>query len=435
MKRSNSATSLILLPKASDGPNVSFDRAAALAETLPTPFLVLSTSRVHATIRTLRRCLPRVELFYAMKSNPDPELLRLLSGLVDGIDVASYGEVVLADAAGVSPDRLFHSNPIKKESDITECVRHGIRWFTFDNVDEIPKLQAQAPGADVLLRVAIQNASCVVDLGAKFGAQECDAVPLMGAARAAGLNVRGVAFHVGSQSTDPAIYLTALMAARGVFDQAASVGLDLDTLDIGGGFPVSYRTEVPGLDEFCKVISQGLTDLFPESVRVIAEPGRCISGGAMTLVVRVIGRSMRNGVPWYFIDDGVYGAFSGKLFDHCDYPLMPMKKGPATECVVAGPTCDSIDIVARDQRLPELEIGDLLLVPGMGAYTKASATSFNGFVPPVTVVEPDERVSLKRRRVGSRVGRMEPASSRIAAQPLVTVGDIAARKAVGRPSA
>lgn len=434
MKRSSSARSLILLPKASDGPNVSFDRAVALAETLPTPFLVLSTSRVHATVRTLRRCLPRVELFYAMKSNPDPELLRLLNELVDGIDVASYGEVMLADAAGVSPDRLFHSNPIKKESDITDCVRHGVRWFTFDNGDEIPKLQAAAPGADVLLRLAIQNTSCVVDLGAKFGAQEKDAVSLMLAARAVGLNLRGIAFHVGSQSTDPSVYLTALTIARGVFDQAASAGLDLDTLDIGGGFPVTYRTEVPALEEFCRVTSQGLTDLFPETVRVIAEPGRCISGGSMTLVVRVIGKSIRNGMPWYFIDDGVYGAFSGRLFDHCDYPLMPIKKGPATDCVVAGPTCDSIDIVARDQRLPELEIGDLLLVPGMGAYTKASATSFNGFLPPITVVEPDERVSLKRRRLGPRVGRIDT-GSRLAAQPLVDAGGMATRKAVGRPSA
>ncbi|MBI4477115.1 MAG: type III PLP-dependent enzyme [Acidobacteria bacterium] len=433
MKRGNSARSLILLPKASDGPTVSFDRAVALAETLPTPFLVLSTSRVHATVRALRRTMPRVELFYAMKSNPDPELLRLLNGLVDGIDVASYGEVVLADAAGFSPDRLFHSNPIKKESDITDCVRHGIRWFTFDNSDEIPKLAAAAPGADVLLRLAIQNSSCVVDLGAKFGAHHADAVRLMLAARDAGVNVRGVAFHVGSQSTDPTVYLTALTMARSVFDQAAAAGLNLDTLDIGGGFPVTYRTEVPTLEEFCRVVTQGLTELFPEHVRVIAEPGRCISGGAMTLVVRVIGRSVRNGVPWYFIDDGVYGAFSGKLFDHCDYPLMAMKKGAATECVVAGPTCDSIDVVSRDQMLPELEIGDLLLVPGMGAYTKASATSFNGFAPPVTVVEPDERVSLKRRRVTTRVARI--AARSLAAEPLVEAGGLAARKAVGRPSA
>jgi ornithine decarboxylase len=163
------------------------------------------------------------------------------------------------------------------------------------------------------------------------------------------------------------------------------------------------------LEDFCRVVSRGLSQLFPAGVRVIAEPGRCISGDSMTLVVRVIGRSIRNGIPWYFIDDGLYGAFSGKLFDHCDYELIPQRIGPVHECVVAGPTCDSIDIVSRDQPLPDLEVGDLLLVPSMGAYTKASATSFNGFQPPVTVVDDGQTAPRKRaRRVGSKSRVVRP---------------------------
>ncbi len=400
MKSAHGALPPILLSTTPIEPNLSFDRAAVLAQSVATPFLVLSATRVEHSIRTLRTYLPDVELYYAMKSNPDPELLKLVGRLVDGIDVASYGEVAIAAAAGIAPARLFHSNPIKKERDIIECVRHGVQWFTYDNADEIVKLRAHAPAANVLLRVAIKNTSCVVNLGAKFGAQESDALPLVLAGRAAGLNVRGVAFHVGSQSIDPRIYSTSLKLARRLFDKAAAAGVDLDTLDIGGGFPVSYRTAVPRLEEFCRVVSRGLAELFPDGVRVIAEPGRCISGDAMTLVVRVIGRSVRHGVPWYFIDDGLYGAFSGKLFDQCDYQLMAAKSGPARACVVAGPTCDSIDIVARDQMLPELEVGDLLLVPAMGAYTRASATWFNGFNPPATVI--DERMSPKVRRIGPR---------------------------------
>ncbi len=151
--------------------------------------------------------MPGVELYYAMKSNPDPELLGLLSGLVDGIDVASYPEVALAAAAGVTPERLFHSHPVKKDTDIVACVRHGVQWFTFDNPDEIPKLRLHAPDASVLLRVAIKNDSCVVDLGAKYGAHQDEALALILQARAAGVNVRGIAFHVGSQSSDPAIYI------------------------------------------------------------------------------------------------------------------------------------------------------------------------------------------------------------------------------------
>jgi ornithine decarboxylase len=414
MKNRNNALQLVPLPEPPVDLNLSFTRAATLAEKVATPFLVLSATRIRKRIETLRTYLPGVELFYAMKSNPDPKMLGLLNGLVNGIDVASYGEVKAAAEAGISPDRIIHSNPIKKEIDIINCVKHGMQWFTFDNIDEIWKLQMHAPGTNVLLRVAIKNTSCVVNLGAKFGAQECDALPLLLAARDAGLQVRGIAFHVGSQSSDPGIYLTALRLVRGIFDQAAAVGLNLDTLDIGGGFPVSYRTIMPSIEEFCQVASQGLNEFFPEGVRVLAEPGRCISGDSITLVVRVIGRSVRNGIPWYYIDDGVYGAFSGKLFDNCDYQLIPLRSGHVTQCVVAGPTCDSIDIVAGDQMLPSLELGDLLVVPAMGAYTRASATCFNGFVPPLMVVDTEEdafptsqRAKCARpRRIGPRVSRI-----------------------------
>ena len=409
MKNGNGAQTPTPMPKPAAEPGLSFDRAAVLAGTVPTPFLVLAPSRIHQSIRTLRTCLPGVELYYAMKSNPDPELLGLLSGLVDGIDVASYPEVALAAAAGVTPERLFHSHPVKKDTDIVACVRHGVQWFTFDNPDEIPKLRLHAPDARVLVRVAIKNDSCVVDLGAKYGVHQDEALALILQARAAGVNVRGIAFHVGSQSSDPAIYLTALKVVRRLFDDAAAAGVRLDTLDIGGGFPVVYRTEMLKLEDFCRVVSRGLSQMFPAGVRVIAEPGRCISGDSMTLVVRVIGRSIRNGIPWYFIDDGLYGAFSGKLFDHCDYELIPQRIGPVHECVVAGPTCDSIDIVSRDQPLPDLEVGDLLLVPSMGAYTKASATSFNGFQPPVTVVDDGQTAPRKRaRRVGSKSRVVRP---------------------------
>jgi ornithine decarboxylase len=424
MKNGNGAVSPISMPKPAGEPGLSFDRATVLAGTVATPFLVLTPSRIQQSIRTLRTCLPGVELYYAMKSNPEPELLGLLNGLVDGIDVASYPEVAMAAAAGVAPGRLFHSNPVKKDTDITACVRHGVLWFTFDNADEIVKLRAHAPAANVLLRVAIKNESCVVDLGTKFGAHEDEALSLLLQARAAGVNVRGIAFHVGSQSTDPGIYISALKLVRRLFDDAAKAGVRLDTLDIGGGFPVAYRASVPKLEDFCRVVSRGLSQMFPAGVRIIAEPGRCISGDSMTLVVRVIGRSMRNGIPWYFIDDGLYGAFSGKLFDHCDYELIHSKRGPVRECVVAGPTCDSIDIVSRDQMLPDLEIGDLLIVPGMGAYTKASATSFNGFQPPATVVDDGRIASPKRaRRMPSKPRAVRPrAASGITSRRLPAVG-------------
>jgi ornithine decarboxylase len=379
-------------------PNLTFQEATELAKEHPTPFLVLSPTKIRENIERLRYHLPGVRIYYAMKSNPSKHIMRIVRDLVDGIDVASFGEVRVCEKMGISSDRLVHSHPIKKQSDLKICYERGVRWFVFDNKCEIPKLRESAPAANFLLRVAIRNDHCIVNLSSKFGAQKEDVVPLLREARKSGLNVRGIAFHVGSQCTDPLTYLSALEYVRGIFDAACSLGLSLDTLDIGGGFPVSYRESLPNLGEFCEVVSDAIGSFFPSGVAILAEPGRCISGDSITLVTRVIGSSKRDGVTWYYIDDGVYGAFSGKFFDNCDYRLVPSRNGRPTRCVVAGPTCDSIDIVARDQQLPPLAIGDLILVPGMGAYTSASATSFNGFPPPAVVVFPRESCRTQRHR-------------------------------------
>lgn len=366
--------------------NLSFDQARVLVQTISTPFLALSVDRLKAKFQILKRELPGIELYYAMKSNSNPRILDVVANLADGVDVASCSEVIKSKTAGIPADKLLHSHPIKSTPDIENCVREGVSWFIFDNEDELPKLKKFAPYGNVLLRIAILDNSSVVNLSIKFGAEEQKALSLIRKALAMGVRVRGLAFHVGSQCRKPGNYHSALQTCRRIFDAAQAEGIELDVLDIGGGFPIGYRVDVPSLSQFCSVVSESLKTLFPRNVRVIAEPGRCICGDAMTLVVSVIGKAVRGGVPWYYIDDGLYGSFSGKVFDLCDYRLLTDRLGPYTQCVVAGPTCDSIDIVSRDQPLPKLEIGDLLLVPGMGAYTSVSATFFNGLNPARTVV-------------------------------------------------
>jgi ornithine decarboxylase len=386
--------------------NLSFDQANILARTIPTPFLALSAERLKAKFQILKKELPGVELYYAMKSNSNPRILELVSIFGDGVDVASVNEVKRAKAAGIRADRLLHSHPIKSTRDIENCVKEGVSWFTFDNEDELSKLKKFAPHCNVLLRLVVLQNSSVVNLSLKFGAEEHNALPLIQKAIAAGLQVRGLAFHVGSQCRNPDNYRAALLACKRIFDAAQRKGIKLDVLDIGGGFPIGYRADVPPLSQFCFGVSDSLKTLFPTDVRVIAEPGRCICGDAITLVVSVIGKAVRRGVYWYFIDDGVYGSFSGKFFDLCDYRLLVDKSGPYTECVVAGPTCDSIDVISKDQPLPKLEIGDLLLVPGMGAYTCASATFFNGFSPARTlVIEEMNEIGLMHLRSSTANGR------------------------------
>ncbi|MGE5195209.1 MAG: type III PLP-dependent enzyme [Deltaproteobacteria bacterium] len=362
-------------------PVVSFAEAESLAGRFGTPLLVASRTALLRNYEALRSSLPGVEFFYAAKANPADAILRPLCEAGSSVDVCSYGEMLAALKAGFTPEMMIHTHPCKTEQNLTNCYAEGLRWFTFDNANEIPKLARHAPDASLLLRLAVSSSSSLINLSAKFGAFEADAVPLMLAARDAGLAVRGMSFHVGSQCREPEDFRRALLQARRIWNRATAAGIDLEVLDIGGGLPAPYRDSVLSLDVYCRSLAGALDETFGDlAVRLIAEPGRGLVADTMSLITRVIGKSVRGGTPWYIIDDGLYGSFSGQVFDHVEYPLIARNADDRglLPCVVAGPTCDSSDVVARDQMLPDLDIGELLLVPTMGAYTCASASNFNG---------------------------------------------------------
>jgi ornithine decarboxylase len=216
-------------------------------------------------------------------------------------------------------------------------------------------------------------------LNKKFGAGRESAVELMLKAKEAGLDMAGIAFHVGSQTIMADPYLQALDIAREVFEEAKEAGLDLRILDIGGGFPIPTPSMKFNLPEMLKQISARLDEDFP-GIEIWAEPGRYICGTAVNLITSVIGVTERGGQPWYFLDDGLYGTFSGVIFDQWDFKLISFKEGDErVAATFAGPSCDSLDIMFRGRMTVPLEVGDLLLVPSCGAYTSASATTFNGF--------------------------------------------------------
>lgn len=360
---------------------LSFDQARSLAKQHGTPLLAVSPSALTDNYRTLTECLPGVELFYAAKANPDPLILSTLAGLGSSVDVCTHREAQAALAAGFSPDRMIHTHPCKTLANLTDCYADGIRWFTFDNELELDKFVGRAPDASLLLRLGVSSTSSVINLSAKFGAAPRNAQALLRAAQQRGLSVRGVSFHVGSQCLAAEDFLPVLTEVRKVWDRAIRAGFDLQVLDIGGGLPAPYREGIRPLERYCQILSGALQQTFGDlRPRIIAEPGRGVCAEAVTLVTQVIGKSVRKGVNWYIIDDGLYGSFSGKVYDHADFTLVAEDAGtrPLRMCVVAGPTCDSTDVVAKDQRLPNLEVGELLLVPTMGAYTSASASNFNG---------------------------------------------------------
>lgn len=358
---------------------LSREAVEKLASQYGTPLLVLSLEEVKKNYQVLKKYMPRVRIHYAIKANPHPEILRVMADMGSCFDVASDGEIRTLSAMGVEGGRMIYANPVKLGVGLEACRDCGVTKMTFDSASEIEKIKKQCPDATVLLRLRIDNSSAHVDLNKKFGAARENALALMLQAKEAGLDMAGVAFHVGSQTVSSDPYLHALDIARGLFDEAEAAGLHLRILDIGGGFPIPEPKVKFNLPEMLKQISARLNEDFAET-EIWAEPGRYICGTAVNLITSVIGVTERGGQPWYFLDEGLYGTFSGVIFDQWDFKLLSFKEGDErVAATFAGPSCDSLDIMFRGRMTAPLEVGDLLLVPACGAYTSASATTFNGF--------------------------------------------------------
>jgi ornithine decarboxylase len=350
------------------------------------PLLIIDCERVRAQLSRLKRALPGVVLHYALKPLPHPAVVRTIIAAGGYLDLATTGEVQLVRQLGVDPQRCIHTHPIKRGEDIANALHFGVRTFVADNPDEVRKFAHTRGAADLLLRVSFRSPGAVCDLSRKFG---CDPEDLLALARLAaelGIDVRGLSFHVGSQAADSGKHVEAIEACGKLLAAARREKLGtLDTLDIGGGFPIDYMQPVPDIGRFCAPLRAALAHL-PRRVRVIAEPGRYIVGPCAIGVASVMGRAQREGHWWYYLDDGLYGSYSGQLYDHARYPVEPLREaGERLPSVLAGPTCDSIDVIAENLMLPRLEPGDLIIGRAMGAYTWASASEFN-FFPKATVV-------------------------------------------------
>lgn len=369
------------------------EETEALAQEYGTPLLVLSLEQIEKNYLLLRTHLPRVKVFYAIKANPHRRILELMRDLGSNFDVASDGEIMELSSLGVDGSRMIYANPMKTVNGLRACRNAGVGKMTFDSAGEIDKMARECPGATVLLRIRIDNSSAHVDLNKKFGAAREQALELLLKARDAGLDAAGIAFHVGSQTTSADPYLYALDIAREIFEEAAAAGMQLRIMDIGGGFPIPEPKVRFNLQEMLNQINARLDEDFP-GVEIWAEPGRFICGTAVNLITSVIGVTERGGQPWYFLDEGLYGTFSGVLFDQWDFKLISFKEGEQVAATFAGPSCDSLDIMFRGKMTVRQEEGDLILVPICGAYTSASATTFNGFSKANFVVWEDVKETL-----------------------------------------
>ena len=337
----------------------------------PTPFLVVDTDIVADNYKRLRSAVPGAGIYYAVKANPDPEIVRTLYKEGASFDVASMPEfmIVHENIKGLPAkkrqdwiwDKIIYANPTKPV-DTLEKLNKYKPLVTFDNLEEIRKIKRHAPNAGLALRLKVPNTGAMVELSSKFGAAPGEAVDLILEADRVGLTVEGISFHVGSQTTNFENYVQALSLTANIFKEARDRGYTkMNLLDIGGGFPARYDDTVRPFRELAKVINTEIDRLFPKHIQVLAEPGRFLAAPCGISVAEVTGKAVRDGKTCYYINDGVYHTYSGVIFDHCKYPIHAFKQGPTQICSVFGPTCDALDVVSMAENLPDLERGDLVL--------------------------------------------------------------------------
>lgn len=369
-------------------PEVSLDFAhvrSALQRGYSRPFLLVDSEIVRLKARRFAAAMPRVRPHYAVKANPDPRVLKALIREGVGFEIASIAELDLLLGLGVAAAEIFYSNPMKSRAYISYAADKGVQWFVIDSVEELAKIVQVKPDAKLYLRIDTPNIGSDWPLSGKFGAHLCDIQQIIASAAQLNADLAGVTFHVGSQCRNPQNWRVGIERSRDVFDAMTAAGLKPRLLNIGGGYPVRHVKPIPSVEVIGEVVNAAL-QAFPADVRVIAEPGRFLVSDAGYFVCRVVGTATRNGKRWMYWDAGLFGGVI-ETTEGLMYNLHTERTGPDALWNVAGPTCDSVDVVMRDELLPsDLQEGDFIYIKNAGAYTTAYASNFNGFPLPEVIV-------------------------------------------------
>jgi ornithine decarboxylase len=345
------------------------------------PFLLVDPNLVRTKARRFKAAMPRVHPHYAVKANPHPAVLRTL--IEEGVkfEIASIAELDLLLGLGVPAAEIYYSNPVKSRQYLRYAAHKGVEWFVLDSIEELRKIVEIKPDAKLYLRLDVPNAGSDWPLSGKFGVQPREAEEIIAAAADLKADLAGVTFHVGSQCRNPENWRVGIESAKRVFRKMRLKGLKPRLLNIGGGFPVRHTKPIPSIEAIGEVVNRELAGL-PENIRVMAEPGRFLVSDAGWFVCRVVGTATRSGKRWVYLDAGMFGGII-ETTEGLQYEIVTDRAGKAIPWTVAGPTCDSVDVIMRDQMLPEdLQADDFVYVPNAGAYTTAYASNFNGFPLP-----------------------------------------------------
>ena len=353
------------------------------------PCLVLDIDVVRDNYQAFAKALPDTRVFYAVKANPAPEVLKLLVELGSCFDVASIQETATVLAAGCTPDRISYGNTIKKESEIAAAHSLGITLFAVDCEAEVEKVARAAPGARVICRIHCDGSGSEWPLSRKFGCEPASAVDILEQAHRRGLVPHGISFHVGSQQHNIEAWDRALASAAAIFRGCAERGIALSMVNLGGGFPAKYLRKTPKLESYGKAIFRALRRHFGNQIpETIIEPGRGLVGNAGVIEAEVVLIAKRSpeDVRWVYLDIGKFHGLAETIDESIRYPIRTTRdRDEMAPCIIAGPTCDSVDVLYEKTPYPlpvSLAIGDKVLIEATGAYTATySSVGFNGYPP------------------------------------------------------
>lgn len=357
------------------------------------PTLVLDIEHVETQYHTLKAGLGRADIHYAVKANPEREVIARLVALGSHFDAASRGEIELCLSLGARPETISFGNTVKRCSDIAFAFAAGITLFAADAEEELEKIAKYAPKAQVFIRLIVEASGADWPLTRKFGTSRDKAITLLHYARKLGLEPVGFSFHVGSQTRDPAMWAETLDQVAMIWAEACKAGFNLTLLNIGGGFPAFYGDAIPHPTFYAQNVMEQVTQRFGQDIRIMAEPGRGLvaEAGMIAAEVLLVSRKSDDDLcRWVYLDIGKFSGLAETMDEAIRYQFITDHDDEATgPCILAGPSCDSADVLyeKRPVQLPlGLKGGDHIIIRNCGAYTSSySSVGFNGF-PPLSVV-------------------------------------------------
>ena len=370
-------------------PEISLDFARIKEKLLhgyDKPFLIIDSHIIRQKTRRFMAALPRVRPHYAVKANPDRRVLKTLMEEGAGFAIASIAELDLLLELGVPVKEIFYSNPMKSRAYLEYAATKGVEWYVLDSVEELRKIVSVKSDAKMYLRIDTPNIGSDWPLAGKFGTHLADINAIIEEAAKIKADLAGVTFHVGSQCRNPQNWRVGIERALRVFADMREMGLNPRLLNIGGGYPVRHLKPIPAIEIIADVINEAIAELSDE-IQIIAEPGRYLVSDSAYFVCQVVGTAIRNGNRWMYWDAGMFGGMI-EVTEGLTYEILTDRTGNCVPWSIAGPTCDSVDILMHDVMLPaDIQEGDLIYIPNTGAYTTAYASNFNGFpLPDVDVI-------------------------------------------------